>query len=132
MNVNDVYGGSFLKAADLQGRTVQVQISAVSLETFDNDEKKLAVHFVGKDKALITNKTNAAMIAASYTEETDNWIGKVIELHAEKVGFQGKIVDALRVRIPAPAAVAQPAAAPASPSQEFQQPAAEYEDDIPF
>ena len=55
--------GSFLKQEDLQGKAVRAVIGSVVMDDVkDNDsgktEKKLVMHFVGKDKALILNRTN--------------------------------------------------------------------------
>ena len=117
MKVSEIYAGAHLKAIDLGGRASQVQISDVTSEVFDEDEK-IVLHFTGKDKTLVCNKTNSTMIAASFGDEAYNWKGKTIELYPDKVSFQGRIVDALRVRIPVPpvtaADPAQPAAAPAT------------------
>ena len=61
--------GSFLKQEDLQGRAVKAVIGSVGLDDVkDTDsgktEKKLVMHFVGKDKALILNRTNCESLEA--------------------------------------------------------------------
>lgn len=115
MNLNQVFSGDYLKAEDLQGRTVPVIISKVELKQFE-DGNKLVLHFEGKNKQLVANKTNANIIAENTgTSETDNWVGKRISLYVKKVEFQGKLVPAIRVVLndtPAPAPV-RPAPAPA-------------------
>ena len=129
MKVSEIYAGAHLKAIDLGGHASQVQISDVTSEVFDEGEK-LVLHFTGKDKTLVCNKPNSAMIAASFGDETDNWKNKTIELYPDKVNFQGRIVDALRVRIPVPPATAanpvQPATAPVTTEAES------FNDDIPW
>ena len=107
MNFNDLYPSSYLKASDLQGRAVRVTIESLSIEDLDT-ERKPALHFQGKQKALILNKTNGSILASQFSPETDGWVGKPIELYPDKVAFQGQIVDCIRVRVPVPPA--QPAA----------------------
>jgi len=96
-NINDVFGGGFLKAEDLKGASPRVKISRVEIKDFD-DGKKLIIHFEGKDKALVCNKTNASIIEEVLgSADTDDWEGKRITLTTKKVEFQGKLVPAIRV-----------------------------------
>ena len=55
MDVNSVFGGDSLKAADLQGQEVPVVIASVEMKKFDNGNK-LVLRFQGKQKCLICNK----------------------------------------------------------------------------
>jgi len=101
MNVNDIYASSRVAAADLQGKQPKLTIAAVDVAVFD-EGRKLEVHFVGAGKTLILNRTNTSVIADAYGPETDDWIGKEIILYTDRVPFQGKMVDAVRVRVPTP------------------------------
>ena len=127
--------GQYLKAADLGGRAVQARINNVTAEDFDEGQK-LCLHFDGKEQGMVLNKTNTGIILAAYGDETDGWAGKIVEIYPDKVPFGGKLVDALRVRIPvAPAAPLEtvPAAAPAAdPAQPATTEAAPFNDDIPW
>lgn len=98
VNINDTFGTSnYLKAADLKGRSVKLVIESVTTEKVGDDDKAV-VHFAGKEKGLVLNKTNAMRIVeATGTDETDEWEGWTITLYACKVDFQGKRVDGLRV-----------------------------------
>ena len=69
-------------------------------------EKHLVVYFRGKQKALVLNKTNASYLATAISDETDDWPGHEIVLYPTKVNFQGKMVDAIRVEMPAGSAAA--------------------------
>ena len=101
MRTNEAFPGNFLKAADLQGKRVTVTIAKVVLEDI-GDETKPVLHFVGKEKGLVLNKTNANMIAEiTGTDEMDDWAGAAIVLYPTKVDFQGKRVDATRIDYPA-------------------------------
>ena len=97
MKLSEVFSGNYLKADDLQGRTVPVTISRVEVKEFD-DGKKIVIHFDGKDKCLVCNKTNCSIIAENVgSDDTDHWAGKRISLTVKKVEFQGKLVPAIRV-----------------------------------
>ena len=100
MEIGSVFGGDSLKAADLQGHEPIVVIASVEMKKFDNGNK-LVLSFQGKKKTLVVNKTNAGRIAYAHGTNTDNWIGKEIQLYTDLVDFQGKPVEAIRVR-PAP------------------------------
>jgi len=97
MKLNEAFPSNYLKAADLQGREATVKIRECKLETL-GDEKKLITYFVGKEKGLVTNKTNANRIAHYYGEDTDAWIGKEIIIGTELVDFQGKTTEAIRIK----------------------------------
>jgi hypothetical protein len=94
--------GSFLKHEDLAGKAVKVTIEEIRTEEINGDhgkEKKLVARFVGKDKGLVLNRTNADSIAEiTDSEDTDDWQGAVIVLYPDKTKFGGKTVDCIRVR----------------------------------
>lgn len=100
MNINDIYTSQFLKAADLNGRTVRVVIENVRSEPMGDGKNKLLLTFVGKSKGMLLNRTNAANIAMAFGPETDNWIGGEIELFPQMVDFKGQMQPAIRLRIP--------------------------------
>jgi len=100
MKVSEVYAGSFLKAADLQGRAVMATIDRVTLEKFDDEGSKLVAHFRGKNLGLVLNKTNSAIVAGAYGDDTDAWHGRPLEIFPDKTTFGGRLVDCIRVRIP--------------------------------
>jgi hypothetical protein len=122
MQASQFTAGEHLRALDLNGQAVQAQISAVTVKDFDEGQK-LVLGFVGRDQTLVLNKTNTNVVIDLYGGETDDWIGRVVEVYPTRVDFGGKQVDALRLRPPvAPAApletpvvqtvAAQPAADP--------------------
>lgn len=101
-NINDIFGGGFLKAEDLKGQSPTVTIERVEVKDFD-DGKKLILHFAGKDKALVANKTNGNIIAEVLgSDDTDDWEGKRITLTVRKVEFKGELVPAIRVSLDPP------------------------------
>lgn len=98
MNINEVFPSKYLKASDLQGKAVKVIIDKVTVEKMGEDNKPV-LYFKGKEKAMALNKTNAQMIAAHYSPETDGWVGREIKLYAGKVNFNGQMVDSLKVEV---------------------------------
>ena len=121
MDVNSVFSGDSLKAADLQGREIPVIIAAVDMKKFDNGNK-LVLRFEGKKKTLVCNKTNAKRISSMYGPNTDLWIGNEITLYVDQVEFQGDLVDAIRIKV----IKKQPA------QRQADAPAGDMDDAIPF
>lgn len=130
--VSQVFGGGFLKSEEIAGKRVPVTIESVEVKEFE-DGKKLVVHFVGKEKALVCNKTNAAIITENTgSDDTDDWEGKRIVLYTKKVEMGGKLVPAIRVELAEPPPPPRPAPRPA-PVAEAEPPLEEgVDDDIPF
>lgn len=158
INVENVYQSksNFLKAADLpDGKQVPVVIESCELIKMD-DKDKVNVHFKGKEKTLVLNKTNSNAISHVYGPDTDAWIGKSIFLFTALVEYQGNSVPAVRVSVPlqtaspderipgfdapsqqaqqqqqAPQQNSQQQQAPQSPEHE-RQISQDFDDDIPF
>lgn len=137
MKIGSAFPSNFLKADDLAGKAIRVVIDSVTTEKIGDDSKPV-LHFVGKDRGLILNKTNASRIVeATGSDETDNWEGWSIVLYACKVDYQGKRVDAIRVddrpgaTKPPTRAARQPQAPPPDETGE-DMPTEITDDDIPF
>ncbi len=107
MNINEVFPSKYLKASDLQGKKITVTISHVEMDDI-GDGTKPVLYFAGKDKGLVLNKTNAAVIAHQHSPETDGWKGKEIKLYSAPVSFKGQMVDGLRVETVVPEATEDP------------------------
>jgi hypothetical protein len=93
----------FLKAADLQGKNVKVEISGVELVEFDTDDggktKKPALSLKGKDKKLVCNATSVQELGQAFGFDSDGWIGKQIGLstkHYPAFGKDGIVLTAIR------------------------------------
>lgn len=130
MKIGSAFPSEYLKATDLNGKSVRVVIESVSTEKVGDDQKPI-VHFVGKDKALVLNKTNAnRIVEAVGSDETNDWEGWSITIYSCKVDFQGKRVDAIRVN-DAPGASRPPTnATPSRVERDAVPPITD--DDIPF
>lgn len=138
LEINTVYAGDYLRAADLQGREVTLTISDAGTDTFDDGKTQVILSFEKTAKRLGLNKTNANTIANDLGYGTDalRWIGKKITVFPTTTEFQGKNVPCIRIRFGPPNGFQQPAPAVQQQSvagindNPIGTPAAE--DDIPF
>jgi len=133
--------GSFLKQEDLGGRAATVVIGSVALESVKDqesgqNEKKLVAHFVGKDKSLIINRTNAeALEAITGSDDYESWVGHPVVLYVDPtIKFGSKTVGGIRFRAvqAAPARPVAPAPPPLPPMQTVATGPELTDDDIPF
>ena len=112
--VSDAFPSNWLKAADLNNRTIKVTINKVIFEEIgQNKDKKPVMYFDKVQKGLVLNKTNAEQIGSVHGQELEGWTGKEIELFSQMVPFNGQNVAAIRVR--AVEAVVAAAADPSDP-----------------
>ena len=105
MNINNAFPSDYLKASDLGDKQVAVTIESVEMVDIGqgrDKEQKILIRFVGKQKGLICNKTNANTIGKLHGVETDAWIGQKIILQAREVEFAGEMVWAIRVSLQKP------------------------------
>jgi len=126
MNRNDVFPSKYLKAGDLSedGSGETFTIEKVEIEEIGmNKDKKPVIHFEESDKAMVCNKTNWNTISKVLgSQDSDDWIGKEVQLYRAEVEFQGEMVEAIRVKINVP----KP-----RKSVPINQPSSQ-DDDIPF
>jgi hypothetical protein len=137
MRISSAFPSKYLRAADLEGKQITVEIANVELEEVGTgEEPKPVLYFQGKSKGVVMNKTNANAIASAYGDDTDDWTGQQIILFSAFVDFQGRSVEAIRVRVPPrkPAPRAVENTAPSAPREtgSGQRPMAPIDDDIPF
>lgn len=135
-SMDDIYGGSALKAEEvpLNFRAV-VTVEHVSVQTVGKGEeaqRKLEVRFVGKEKTLLLNVTNANMMAEiTRTRDYEQWPGHRVVLYRTTTDYAGKRVAALRLDHPSAMPSTAPRQAPPPPpppAEEFQA----TDDDVPF
>lgn len=129
MKVSEAYPSKYIAAPDLNNQNVRVTIGRVEMEKIGDDTKPV-IYFKGKTKGLVCNKTNAKAIAAVYGEEMDDWADNELILFPVMTDYQGKQVDAVRVRAPQPKdnPRQKPASTPA-PTQNYDQ---TPDEEIPF
>lgn len=102
-DTGEVYqsNSDFLKAEDIGANFWTATVRVVDMKNFDDGSRKLLVMFNELDKGLVLNKTNADTISDLYGRNTDGWIGRQVMLFTMPVDYQGKKVQAIRVRAPA-------------------------------
>lgn len=98
MQVDQMFPSKYLRAADLPRRGMTLTIDAIEQEQIGDDDKYV-LYFLGEERGLALNKTNALAIADGYGKDTEEWSGRKIHLRKEKVQFQGGRVDAIRVAV---------------------------------
>ncbi len=119
MTRNEAFPSKYLSKEDCNPPLI-VTIDGASTETFDNDEgpkTKAILHFKNDVKSWIIPNCCWMEIEANYGVDSDDWIGKQIELFCDpSVMFGKKRVGGVRCRMPAAAAQPQRRAAAAPQS----------------
>jgi hypothetical protein len=65
-------------------------------------EKKLVVWFTNDERGLVLNRTNNRTLRGAFGDAVDGWTNKIIVLFRTQADYRGRMVPALRVRIPPP------------------------------
>src|SRR6516164_3176529 len=92
----------FFRADDLKEEKL-FKIKEVTEETVGqgaDQSQKLVVWFTNSKKGLPLNRTNNRTIRGAHGDDTAGWTGKLIALFPTQADFRGRLVGALRVRIP--------------------------------
>ena len=107
MKMSEIFPSKYVKAADLEGRTVTLTIKTLTVEEMLNHasekERKPVLYFERATKGLVLNRTNAMTIAALYGDESDTWPGKRISIYPTRVKAFGQMQDCIRIREEIPA-----------------------------
>ena len=93
---------TYFKAVDLGADEIRLKIRAVTEEKMADGKMKLVVWFTNSKRGLVLNRVNNRTIRAAYGDPVNGWVGKIIVLFPTTAEFRGKIIPALRVRIPSP------------------------------
>jgi len=96
----------YLRAEDIKEHVeLRLTIDQINIETIERDgeapQQKAVCYFVGKEKGLVLNRTNAVKLSDAYGDDMDSMRGKEVLLYRDIVGFRGENVPCLRLRIPA-------------------------------
>lgn len=134
MKISSAFPSKYLRAADLDGRQVTVEISRVDMEDVaTGEEPKPVLYFSGKSKGVVMNKTNANTLAMAYGDESDEWAGQPVVLFSAHVDFQGRSVEAIRMKVPPRRPAGKAAVTSGRPTPPPAAPAPlDHEDSIPF
>ena len=121
MDMRKYSGTTFIKVADVRNGPLPMQIAAVREGKY---EKPDLVFESGE--ALSVNSTNNRTLMRAYGSNSDQWVGKDIELTLGQIKFQGEWQDAVIVK-----PISPPIAA-AGKNQATTKGQDEFGDDIPF
>ena len=115
MTRDEMFPSRFLSAQDLKGKSVTVTIAAITSEELAGEDgvkkQKPVMSFVKAKKSLVLNLTNWDTCAELYGENSNNWVGKPIEVYPDRTKFGTRTVACIRLRKP-PSAAPAPAPAP--------------------
>ena len=94
----------YLNANDLtQEKAFRIKsVTAEIVGRGATQEQKPVLWFTNHKKGLVLNTTNNRTIRAAYGDNMEVWSGKIIIVFPTQTDFAGKLVPALRVRIPPP------------------------------
>jgi hypothetical protein len=94
----------FFRAEDLAGeKTFRIKSVTEELVGQGADQQmKLVVWFTNSSKGLPLNRTNNRTIRGAYGDDTAGWAKQLIVVFPTQAEFRGRLVGALRVRIPPP------------------------------
>lgn len=136
MNINSAFPSKYLKASDLDDKTITVKISDIKIEQVgQNQDTKPVAYFEGKKKGLVLNKTNSRKIASlAGSPETDDWAGVEIAIYPTETEFSGETVECIRVKAPkATNGARRVVPDPPPPAEDVHEPIRSLDDsDIPF
>ncbi len=126
---NEIFPSKYLKASDLAGKPLEVEIKDAPTETLGSGsdaETKTVLCFRNGVKPLPLNMTNWDAVAAIAGDDTDEWTGHRVELYPTTTELKGKVVECTRIREPQQKGQ-KPKAGPAVPPADN-----DMDDDIPF
>ncbi len=84
MRKNDALPSKYLNATDVGNGVFKLTVVSVVMEKMENDgAMKPVMSFQGAQKSMPINATNWDNMAVVYGDESDNWIGKQIEMYTE-------------------------------------------------
>ena len=101
MKTSDAFPSQWLAAADVDPAVVVTVSGLTQEEVGQKKELKPVLWFQEQSKGLIINKTNwQATVKICGSDDSDDWVGKAVELYSTLVQFAGEEVHAIRVRAP--------------------------------
>lgn len=112
------FPSKFMKATDLNGRTLIATIASVDLEAVGDGNKYVARFTDDHVKPIVLNLTNSEAIAeVAGSEDVTEWPGHKIEMFPDSTSFQGRRIACIRVRAPRQAKPARPGGTASAPAR---------------
>jgi len=104
MDMSKTIESKYLKASDLQGRTVKVCLDSVSMEDLSQEGKppeiKAVVKLRDRGKGWVLNRTNTEALIKFFGSESTDWAGKECELFSVAVNVNGESKEGIRCKLP--------------------------------
>lgn len=106
MKVSQMFPRRYVTGADLGGKAHTLTIASVRTETMRpspnaRPEQKHVLYFVGAQKGLVLNRTNAwTLVDILGSEDTDDWMDGQVTIFPVQMTVAGKARIAIRVRPP--------------------------------
>jgi hypothetical protein len=100
---NEIFPSKYLKAIDLAGKPLVVEIERAPTETLgsgNDTEKKTVLYFRNGVKPAPLNMTNWDAVATIAGDDSNDWPGHRLELYPTTTELKGKVVDCIRIRAP--------------------------------
>ena len=122
MRMSEYMGSPFLRVDDLkQSGPIKATIADVRLGKFDKPDA-----YLSDGSVLSLNATNCRTLGRAYGDESDDWLGREIELSVGEVDYQGKPTEAILVKPISPPIVRKTAPKPTAGN------GGDMDDAIPF
>jgi hypothetical protein len=121
MDVQKFLGAAFLKVGDVK---TNGPITVTIVDVSEGEYEKLDASFDDGTR-LSLNVTNSRVLARAYGINSDDWVGKQIELVVSEIQFKGKPKEAILVKPISPPVEKKP-----PPSKKMGD--GELNDEIPF
>jgi hypothetical protein len=98
MDMRKYSGANFLKVDDVRDAPLREIIANIKVGKYDKPD----MYFESGD-CLSLNATNTHALIRAYGPNSDDWIGKEIELFVGEIEFENKPIDAVLVKAISPA-----------------------------
>ena len=106
MQLNDIFPKRYARAEELQGKEVTLTIARVVPEKMRPNPKapevqKFVLYFCEAHKGVVMSKSLAYQLAEIFgSEETNDWVGKVVTLTTELMDVAGRKVLTFHAKPP--------------------------------
>lgn len=101
MKTSEMFPSKYIAEADLGGTPKVLVMRDIAFEEVGKTrDRKPVLYFEKATKGLVLNVTNTRKIESLYGTDTDDWMGRPVELYGSETDFQGETVACIRVRAP--------------------------------
>ena len=114
MDMRKYAGVNFLKVDDVRDVPLRGTIASVKIGKYDKPDM-----FLEFGDCLSLNATNTHTLIRAFGPNSDDWIGREVELHVGEIEFQNKPIDAVLVRPISPPLAAAERTKPATAHDEL-------------